>query len=309
VRFWLFDFGGDTTLSTETSSPVPGIRTEINFQSRRRVMPLSELIGSLVLIAFAAVVVAPLLYMVLTSFKTTQEIFGAPLALPASFSFKNFIDAWNLAHFADYFKNSLVVTVSAVGLTVLCAAMASYVLGRHQFRGSSAIYLFFVLGLVMPIRLAIVPILVILKSVGLGESLVGLVVVYVASSMPFSIFLLTTYVRTIPVDLDDAARVDGASEWGIFRRVMLPLSRPGLAVVAIYATIQVWNDYFLPLTMIHKPELSTLPLGVALFFASQYWVRWDLIFASLTISAIPCILAFLVLSRPFVRGITDGAIK
>jgi len=260
------------------------------------------------LLAFAAVVVYPLLLMVGDSLKTQYEIFSQPNSFPAHLRFDNYVRAWQQANFGTYFVNSLIVTVASVALILLFGSMAAYVLGRSELPGRNALHVFFLLGLMLPIRLAIVPLFVMFRDLELLDTLQGLVIVYVASGLPFAIFVLTSFVKSIPRELDEAASIDGASDFTIYRRVILPLATPGLAVVGIYSTVAVWNDYFFPLVFIRTPELRTLPLGVTTFFG-EHATQWDLVFAGLSITALPLVLMFIVLNRQFVKSLTAGAFR
>jgi len=159
-----------------------------------------------------------------------------------------------------------------------------------------------------PIRLAIVPLFVMFRDFQLLDTLHGLVLVYAASGLPFAIFVMTSFVRSLPRELDEAAGIDGAGHFTIYRRIMLPLATPALAVVGIYSAVNVWNDYFLPLIFIRSPELRTLPLGITTFFG-EHATQWDLVFAGLSITAVPLVLLFVALNKQFVQSLTAGAIR
>lgn len=279
--------------------------TDVSRSLRRRI-PASAAYA--VLAVFAAVVIYPLGLLLINSLKSTQEIFTDPNGLPPVLRFDNFIKAWEQADFSTYYLNSVIVTVGSVGLILLVTSLACHALARHQFRWTDPVYLFFVLGLMMPVRLAILPLFIMLRDLHLLDSLLGLILVYTAAGLPFSVFLLTNFFRGLPMELDEAARLDGASEFDVYRRIILPLSKPGLAVVAIYNAVLVWNDYFFPLIFIRSPQLRTLPLGITSFFG-EHSTQWDLVFAGLTTTALPMILAFVILSRGFMRGLTEGALK
>jgi raffinose/stachyose/melibiose transport system permease protein len=281
------------------------LATDIARSLRRRIPAGGAYV---VLGLFAAAVVYPIGLLLINSLKSTQEIFTDPNGFPPVLRFDNFIKAWQQADFSTYYLNSVIVTVGSVGLILLVGSLACYALARHRFRWTDPIYLFFVLGLMMPVRLAILPLFIMLRDLHLLDNLLGLILVYTAAGLPFSVFLLTNFFRGLPVELDEAARLDGASEFDVYRRIVLPLSKPGLAVVAIYNAVIVWNDYFFPLIFIRSPQLRTLPLGITSFFG-EHATQWDLVFAALTTTALPMILAFVLLSRGFMRGLTEGALK
>lgn len=261
-----------------------------------------------VLLANAVLVLAPIVIMGLSAFKTTQEIFQRPLGLPEIWRLENFTRVWVEAHFALYFRNSVVVTVASIVIVLVFGAMAGYALGRFRFGGNDVLYLYFLSGLMLPIRLGIIPLFILMRNLHLLDSHWSLILTYAASGLPSAVFILTGFFRTLPSDLDSAARIDGAGEWMIFRRIMLPLVRPALVIVMIYNVIPIWNDFFFPLVFIQTDRLKTLPLGMTAFFG-QYYTDWAVLFAGLTLAAVPVILLYVLLSQHFIRGLTAGAVK
>jgi len=261
-----------------------------------------------VLIINAAMVLVPVLLMALSAFKSTREIFQSPFGLPAVWSLENFHKVWIEARFGDYFQNSVIVTGGSAAILVAFGAMASYALGRFQFRGNDLLYVYFLSGLLLPIRLAIIPLFILMRNLNLLDSLWSLILIYAASGLPSAIFILTGFFRTLPADLDSAARIDGAGEWSIFTRIMLPLVRPALVIVTIYNIIPIWNDFFFPLVFIKSDRLKTLPLGMTTFFG-QYYTDYAALFAGLTLAALPVIALYVALSQHFIRGLTAGAVK
>jgi raffinose/stachyose/melibiose transport system permease protein len=261
-----------------------------------------------VLLANAVLVLAPMVIMGLSAFKTTQEIFQNPFGLPASWRLDNFSRVWVQAHFAQYFRNSVVVTVASIVIILAFGAMAGYALGRFRFKGNDLLYLYFLSGLMLPIRLGIIPLFILMRDLGLLNTHWALILIYAASGLPSAVFILTGFFRTLPSDLDSAARIDGAGEWMIFRRIMLPLVRPAVVIVAIYNLIPVWNDFFFPLVFIQSDRLKTVPLGMTAFFG-QYYTDWATLFAGLTLAAVPVVALYVLLSQHFIRGLTAGAVK
>lgn len=261
-----------------------------------------------VLLANAVLVLAPIVIMGLSAFKTTREIFQRPLGLPEVWRLENFARVWVEAHFALYFGNSVVVTVASIVIVLVFGAMAGYALGRFRFSGNDALYLYFLSGLMLPIRLGIIPLFILMRNLHLLDSHWSLILTYAASGLPSAVFILTGFFRALPSDLDSAARIDGAGEWMIFQRIMLPLVRPALVIVLIYNIIPIWNDFFFPLVFIQSDHLKTLPLGMTAFFG-QYFTDWAVLFAGLTLAAVPVILLYVLLSQHFIRGLTAGAVK
>ncbi|HEV2356899.1 MAG TPA: carbohydrate ABC transporter permease [bacterium] len=260
------------------------------------------------LAANALLVVLPLVFMVLSSLKSTREIFQRPFALPLAPRWDNYTQLWSAAHFALYFRNSVVVTVASMALILTTGTLAAFALGRYRFRGNDLVYLFFLSGIMVPIRLAIIPLFIMMRDLRLLDTLASLVLVYAASGLPSAVFILTGFFRALPQDLDSAARIDGAGEAAILLRVLLPLVRPALAIVTVYNIIPIWNDFFFPLVFTHAERVKTVPLGLTVFFG-EYATNWAALFAGLTLSAAPVLLLYVLMSRQFIKGLTAGAVK
>jgi len=262
-----------------------------------------------VLIGYALIVLYPLLIMVASSLKTTGEIFANPLQLiPETARFVNYVDAWNQANFGTYFRNSMFVCLVSVVMILWFGSMAAYVLARFSFPGNRLIYLLFLAGFMIPVRLAIVPLFVMMRDLHLLNTLWSLIVVYIAGGMPFTIFLMVSFFRHVPRDLEDAAVLDGAGPFQVYYQIMLPLVRPALATVGLFHFLNVWNDFFFPLIFIRSENLRTVPLGVSTFFG-EYTNDWSLMFAALSISILPVIAVYLMASKQFIAGLTSGALK
>lgn len=260
------------------------------------------------LVANTLLVLLPMVFMLLSSLKTTREIFQRPFAFPGVFRWDNYAEVWGAAHFGVYFRNSLIVTLASMVLILASATLAAYALGRYQFRGNDLIFLFFLSGIMVPIRLAVIPLFILMRDLRLLETFWSLILVYAASGLPSAIFILTGFFRALPQDLDNAARLDGAGEFGILVRVLLPLVRPALAIVTVYNIIPIWNDFFFPLVFIHQDAVKTLPLGLTVFFG-QYQTNWALLFAGLTLAAAPILALYVAMSQQFIKGLTAGAVK
>ncbi len=213
------------------------------------------------LLLYTLIVLLPMFIVISNTMRSTREIYRTPVAIPASINFESYVTAWNEANFSQYFLNSLVITVSSVTVATAFAAMAGYILGRYNFRGSRFLSSFFVAGLTLPFRLAIVPLFLLLNSLGLIDSRIGLILVYAATGIPFSVFILAAFFRQLPHELTEAARIDGANEFTIFSRIMLPLVRPALATVTIFQFVPLWNDFFFPLVLLRSTDKWTLSVG------------------------------------------------
>ena len=273
-----------------------------------RLNNIQKIIIFSILIIWALVNIFPLGVMVVSGFKSTREIFLSPFSFPSKWSFDSYKEAWTVANFSVYFKNSIIVTVISISFTLFISSMAAYVLARFEFPGRRAIYLFILAGLVLPVRLAILPIFLLIRNMGLNNTLFSLFIVYTAGGISFSTFLLTNFFKTIPMDIEDAARIDGASYFRVYWKIHLPLLRPALATVTVFNFIRVWNDFFFPLIFINDNAKKTIPLGIQNFFG-EYAIKWDLLFAGLNIAVIPIIIFFIILSKQFIGGLTEGAIK
>lgn len=257
---------------------------------------------------FVLVALYPIVLMVASSFKTNMEIFANPLSLPQSFSLDVYRKLWEAVPFGDFLLNSVIVSVTSVVLIAVFSAMAAFYVARFSYRWTGVLYFFFLVGLMIPIKLGIVPLFLLMKNLGLLNSLWSLILIYTASGIPISVFILTGFFRTLPVELEEAARIDGCNHFQVFWRVLLPLIRPALGTVVIINFISAWNDFFFPLIFIQEDALKTIPVGMMVLFG-EYETDWSLLFAGLTLSALPMIVVFLLASRQFMEGLTAGAVK
>jgi raffinose/stachyose/melibiose transport system permease protein len=269
----------------------------------------NSVIPHVVLITYAVIAMFPIILIVLNSFKERKAIFGEPLSLPNSetFSLVGYETIIQRANFDQYFLNSLVVTVVSILLILLMGSMAAFALSEYNFRGNTFLGLYLALGIMIPIRLGTVGILRLVSSLGLVNNLLSLILVYVAMGLPLSVFILTQFMRQVPRELKEAARVDGASEYRIFGLV-LPLVRPAVATVAVFIMIPVWNDLWFPLILAPGESTKTVTLG-AQQFLGQFVSDWNAILAALTLAMVPILILYLIFSRQLIRGITSGAVK
>lgn len=260
------------------------------------------------LAAAAFFMLYPIFMMVLSGFKTTPEIFMSPFSLPERLNTENFQVIWNKTDVPRYFLNSVIVTLSSIILLLVTGTMAAYAIARYKFRGTLMVSLFFLSGLMLPIRLAIIPLFIQLKYLGLIDSLLGLIFIYTAMSLPATVFILTGFLRSLPKELEDSARMDGASELRIMIDIMVPLISPALVIAGIYSAVPIWNDFFFPLIFIQSPEWKTLAQGLTSFFG-EYSINYGVLYAGLSLASLPMILIFIVQSRRFIAGMTAGALK
>ena len=275
-----------------------------NRPRRRRVNPTGAAI-SILLWGYVFIVLAPMALILINSMRPTRQIFREPIALPESINLDSYVRAWGEANFSEYFLNTVIIVVASVTLATAVSALAAYALGRYSFRGSTLLGIFFLSGLLLPFRLAIMPLFLLLQDLGLVDSRLGLILVYAATGVPFSVFILTAYFRQLPVDLSEAAKMDGAGEFTIFGRVMLPLVRPALATVAVFQFVPLWNDFFFPLVLLRSSEKWTLSVGMTRFFG-EFQTDWSTLFAGITITTLPLIIVFLLATRQIIAGLTAG---
>ena len=268
-----------------------------------------------VLLWYSVVVVYPMVWLLGTSLKSDRDIFLRPFAPPDAnaLQWQNFTNAWTRGHFGEYFLNSVVVTGVTIALTLLFASMAAYALSRFSFRGARPLFFYFLAGLMVPLQLAIVPLFFQMKGMHLLDSRVGLLVAYVAFGMPFAIFVMTGFFRSLPSALYESAVLDGAGEFRAFWSVMLPLARPGLITVGIFSFLGTWNEFFMAFMFLSgagSQNVRTLPLGLAnITIVSQYRSDWGMAFAGLVLIMLPTLIVYIVLQRHITKGITLGALK
>ncbi|MFM7623856.1 MAG: carbohydrate ABC transporter permease [Actinomycetota bacterium] len=262
--------------------------------------------GALVVNALG--VFLPIIFMINSSFRNGADIYTSPLALADGIDLSNYRLVLTEGKFTQYLLNSFIVTASATFIVLLFGTLAGYALARYQFKFNTAIYLFFLAGLLIPAKLALVPLFIQLKNMGLLDSRIGLILVYASGAIPAAVFIFTGFIRALPADLDNAARIDGASELQVFGRVMLPLIFPVTGIVGIYSAIPIWNDFLLPLVFIRDTSKMTIMQGISVFFG-EYGANWGALFAGLTMAALPLVILYVILSSQFIKGLTAGATK
>ncbi len=261
-----------------------------------------------VMLIVCAIVLIPIVMVFLGSFKTVPEFFDRPYGMPEAFDSFNYIKAWDEANLQRATLNSLIATVFGVGISTVLACLAAYGLARFSFPFRMPLRMTFVGGLVVPVQLIIIPIFVMFRTTGLLGSIWSLVLVYSVLGIPLAVLVMTGFFQALPRDLEEAARIDGASHLEVFWRIVLPLTRPALAAVVILNGVWMWNDFFLGLILLTSEESQTLPVGI-MAFRGSYTTEWGLIFASVCISVAPVVIAYLLLSRQFIAGLTAGSVK
>jgi N-acetylglucosamine transport system permease protein len=271
-------------------------------------------IAHLALFLWALATAGPLIWVVLASFKSNTEIFlGKPFALPDHFSFTTYADAWSTAHIGKYFINSVFVVLVSTAGTMLLGAMAAYVIARYKFPGNRAVYYLFVSGLAFPTFMALAPLFGIVQNLGLLNTFTGLILVYIAYSLSFTVFFLVAFFKTLPYEIEEAATVDGAGHLRRFFQIMMPMAKSGLISITIFNIVGQWNQYLLPVVIMQGAGADSkwvLTQGIAnISTQAGYHAEWSTLFAALTLSILPMIVVYGVFQRQIQAGLTAGAVK
>jgi raffinose/stachyose/melibiose transport system permease protein len=275
---------------------------------KRRRFDILQLPKNFLLWLYAFVSLAPLILMVLNSLRTTRQMAQDPLGLPDSFNLVSYEKAWVTASFSTYFINSMFVTIASVFLGTAVSLMAAYVFARSKRKLFIWMEGLFLSGLLLPVFLAILPLFYLFDALGLISNLGGLILIYSALSIPFSSFILAAFFRQLPIELEEAARIDGAGYFRTFFFILLPLVKPAIATVVVFRFVPIWNDFFYPLMLMRDRASYTLPVGLTRFFG-EYQTDWATLFAGLTIATIPLVVVFLFASKQLVSGLTAGMSK
>ncbi|QPZ40373.1 carbohydrate ABC transporter permease [Paramicrobacterium chengjingii] len=265
-------------------------------------------IGLVVLWLFVALNIGWMVWMVIQAFRDTRSILSDPWGLPTSFDPINFVTAWTVGDFATATLNSVVTTTVSSVLTVAVAAPAAYYLSRVDNKLTQSLTMYFVLGLGIPAQVILIPLFVMLNQVYLTDSLIGLNLVYIGVSMPFTVFLLTAFFRSLPLEMEEAAALDGTTAFGTFWRITLPLAKGGIVTAFVLQVISHWNETLLALTLMQSTENYTLPVALISFIQQQTYsgADWGGLFAGLCIVVIPMLIIYLWLGRRLTEGLTLG---
>jgi raffinose/stachyose/melibiose transport system permease protein len=261
------------------------------------------------LLVYSMIALGPIVLVVANSFKSRRAIFDSPFSMPNSetFSLDGYRSVLDGASFDLYFRNSIVVTLVSLFFVVLFSTMAAHALVEYEFRGNTILGLYMAIGIMIPIRLGTVSLLKLMVRLDLVNTLWALILVYTAMGIPLGVFLMSQFMRQVPKDLKAAARVDGANEYRVFGLV-IPLVRPGMAAVAVFTMLPIWNDLWFPLILAPGEDTKTVTLG-AQQFLGQFASDWNAVLAALTLAMIPIVLLYVIFSRQFLGGLTEGAIK
>ena len=283
------------TASEMASTALPG---------HRRAAAVSHVI----LAVYAIVVLVPLLFVGYLSVKNISGILATPLSLPDRLHMENYAQAWSSGDLGRYLLNTVVVAVVTVAVILFFSSLAAYVIARYRFRGNQLLYLFFVSGLALPIQIVALPLFILMEDIGLLDTLPSLILVFAAGGTSFSVFLLVSFMRSIPRELQEAAVVDGAGPMQIYWHVVIPLVRPVLGIVAVFEFITAWKEFFLPLLLIQNPKNMTVPVGI-LSFAGEFNTQWQLLLPAVVMLGLPTVIGFLLVAKQFRRNLLAGGVK
>lgn len=262
------------------------------------------------LILWSLAVLYPIFWMFLGSFKTNAEIYANPWGLPEQFNFDNYIQAWTNYNIDTSIFNSLIVTAVGAILCLILAVPTAYALERLRFKGSQALFTLYISAMMIPMVLGWIPLFFLLAQFNLLDNIFGLAIVYAISQLPFTIFVLTSFMSTIPRSLEESAAIDGMSPYGILWKIVTPLSMSGIITVTIMNAIQFWNEYFMALIFLQSNENYTLALAIDFISSeAQYTNAWGVLFASLVFAIVPVIILYSIFQRRITKGMTEGAIK
>ena len=249
----------------------------------------------------------PFVWILSLSIRTQKEVFSAIL-IPDHVRFKNYVDAWKNFDFSALFKNSIIITLSSVVITVFLSALAGYGFSKFRLKGSDFLFHLILSGIMIPPIAIVIPLFVFMKRMGLYNSYPSIIIPYIVFGLPIATFIFKSYIQNVNNDILDAARIDGCGEFGIFIRILVPIMKPAIATVTIFTFMTNWNEFLLAVIFLHDSSLYTLPLGMSVF-VGQYSAPWQLIGSGVIISIVPVLALFFILQNQFIKGLTAGALK
>lgn len=262
----------------------------------------------LVLVLFSFITLYPFSLLIITSLKTQQEYMRSSVSIPAIPQFINFKTVWESSNIIYGFYNSFSITFFSLLFLVIFGSLAAYALTKMNFDKAKKYQLLFLAPMILPIQIIAIPLYLIYSKINLTNSRVGLIIVYIATGLPLVIFIMTSFMKTIPYELNESAMLDGASQIEIFGKIILPLLKPVLATVAVISGLSIWNDFFMPLLLLSDPIKKTLPLQIYNFMG-QYSSSWPLICACILYVLLPIFVLYIFLQKYIVQGVVAGAIK
>ncbi|MCP4400959.1 MAG: carbohydrate ABC transporter permease [bacterium] len=269
---------------------------------------ISRSVKNLLLVGIASLVMYPIWLVLLNSFKKDSEIYTNLFGRPNTFQFVNYIDAWVKGKFNIYYINSIIITFASVIAILVFSVLAAFTLSRRDLFGKGFIRILFVVGITLPVQISLMPLFVEIKTFGLYNTHLGVILIFIAFRLAFSTFILNGFMEGIPYELEEAAMIDGASLFTLLTRIILPLSKAGLSAVAIFNIVFVWNNFWFPLIFLSSQRKKPLPVGL-LAFMGEETMAFGKLFAAIMILTLPIIVIYLALQKQFVHGVTAGAVK
>lgn len=262
------------------------------------------------LLLYSLVIIVPFFYLLMNSFKTSREFYANIWGWPANIDLTNYTMALEKTQLNVYFINTIFIVVMAVVLTLAMASMLAYVITRLGYRWSGALYKYFLLGLLIPQILAVLPLFMLARTIGLYNTRAILIIAYSVFELPFAVFVLTAFFKTLPAELEQAAKIDGAGYFTTFMKIILPLAKPGMITIGVFAFLDYWNEYILPLTLIVDEPKKTVSMAILkLQVASTVKQEWGALFASCIMVIIPVLIVYIIFQRNLTEGLTAGSIK
>lgn len=278
--------------------------------TRAQKKKVNKVILTIVILALTIMLILPFLWMISTSFKQADEIFQEiPRWRPKNFGFQNYKDIWNRGYFKTYFVNSLIVSFATMGVALVVAMFSGYGISRFRFRGRTFFSVTLIVVQMFPSMLLLIPMYIIMSRMGLLNSYLSMIIAYTTFAMPFCTWMIKGYFDTIPVSLEDAARIDGCGRLRILFEIIMPLAAPGIVTVAMFAFILSWQEYMYALTFARTENMRTITVGIALMQGQHGSVNWGQIMAGSVLACLPGLLLFTYLEKYLVQGFTMGAIK
>ena len=279
----------------------------IHLSRLRRIRP-GRVALELLVVLLCLAWLSPFYLLVINTFKTMPEISAGPISLPESLRLDAYTRAWKEAHLGDYYKNSLIIASVSVVISVGVSSLAAYAFSRMRFVGKQALFFFLLAGVMLPLQVVLVPLYRLLSGLDMLSSYRGMIALYVAFTIPFGVFILTGFFKSVPVEIEEAALIDGCSWFQAYRRIALPLAAPGLVTMIILEFIWFWNEYLVALTFIQKEAMRTVMLGV-MVMANTFQLDFSKLTAGIVISVVPPIVVYIFFQRYLIRGLTAGALK
>lgn len=269
---------------------------------------MKQLLRQIPLSIYGILIILPFTVVLFATFKDTSQLYNSPLGLPDSWLLTNYSDLFMKESMFQYFLNSTIVTSVSVFFIIFLASLLSYSITRIPKKWSITLFGFIVVGMMVPPQVNMIPIFLLINKIGLLDTLTGVILVNIALLIPIAVFIMTGFMKTLPNGLIEAAKIDGASEWQIYSRIVMPLTKPAIATVTIFACVIVWNDLLFPLLLLKSKAMKTLPIAL-LDFQGQYLTNYPMIFAGVIVASIPMTIAYIFLQRYFVEGMTAGSMK